>query len=619
MNEWQTFSELVRTILMMSATGGVIALLLFALKPVIKNRFPKSVQYYLWCLALVAFLVPFSVFVSLPFTTPMSQIQEVLNENIKTTVERREQFSQEQYGVEYEALEPQQQIEISFEEVGLVKGRFNDYLLLLLISIGGVSFFMDASLYTAYVIKLKRKRIEPLVSEQALLKNLCNTAKCPRLYRNSLTSTPMLIGVFRPVIYLPDREYSQQQFQNIMLHELTHLKRHDVMIKWIAALAVYVHWFNPFAYLVRREIDRACELACDEAVVNHFNTDEKQSYGDTLIEMASDMKKSRVLVSTTMCEEKKTLKDRLNAIMHSKKHTKKVIACSSVLLAIALFAIVVLGASANQGSAVDALYRKYGNEAAVIKPQSIITEVDAGDNGTVIFYYNANNNLACAIVEKSLFGYTVVKNGAELTVEGKTPVSVMAGQYSDADKWRAWGILRDREITKAIIDGREATIVEAGDLRLFYTIGDGKIPENDYYTFYNGSGGLVWEIGKTSLPEIYIDGTENSVRAAFYQNGFDFDYDDLPVLTLTEETAVLKINLPDTFEKSVQLGEDYYTYSENAGEVEKETYDLQKDENNEVSIKISRRGNIKDEEAVYFLKNEQGTFVFKVILPLDVE
>ena len=30
-------------------------------------------------------------------------------------------------------------------------------------------------------------------------------------------------------------------------------------------------------------------------------------------------------------------------------------------------------------------------------------------------------------------------------------------------------------------------------------------------------------------------------------------------------------------------------------------------------------GNIKDEEAVYFLKNEQGTFVFKVILPLDVE
>jgi beta-lactamase regulating signal transducer with metallopeptidase domain len=101
MNPWETLSEIVRTLLIMSATGSMVVLLLFVLKPIIKNHLPKSTQYYLWVLVLVAFLVPFSVFVSLPFATPMAPLQEVLDENVKTTMERREELSQERYGMEY--------------------------------------------------------------------------------------------------------------------------------------------------------------------------------------------------------------------------------------------------------------------------------------------------------------------------------------------------------------------------------------------------------------------------------------------------------------------------------------------------------------------------------------
>lgn len=55
----ETLSKIVQTILIMSATGSIIALLLFALKPIVKNHLPKNTQYYLWVLVLVAFLVPF--------------------------------------------------------------------------------------------------------------------------------------------------------------------------------------------------------------------------------------------------------------------------------------------------------------------------------------------------------------------------------------------------------------------------------------------------------------------------------------------------------------------------------------------------------------------------------
>lgn len=319
MSFWEILSEIVRTLLIMSATGGVVALLLFVLKPIVKNRIPKSGQYYLWCLVLVAFLVPFYVFVSLPFATPMAPLQEVIDENVQTTVERRDAIAQERYGMEYEALDAEKQIDISYNKIGLMKGRFLDYVLSALITVGGVAFLIDAAQYATYTAKLRRRRIDARSSETALLSELRKGNKRPRLYRNALASTPVLLGVFRPVIYLPDREFSENQLQNILLHELTHLRRHDVAVKWISAVAVYVHWFNPLAYLTRREIARACELACDEAVISSLDNEGKQGYGDTLIEMASDAKVHRIPAATTMCEEKKTLKDRLDAIMKNKK------------------------------------------------------------------------------------------------------------------------------------------------------------------------------------------------------------------------------------------------------------------------------------------------------------
>jgi beta-lactamase regulating signal transducer with metallopeptidase domain len=47
-------AEIIRTILVMSVSGSIIALLLFALKLFIKNRLPKSVQYYLWLIVIAA-------------------------------------------------------------------------------------------------------------------------------------------------------------------------------------------------------------------------------------------------------------------------------------------------------------------------------------------------------------------------------------------------------------------------------------------------------------------------------------------------------------------------------------------------------------------------------------
>ena len=76
MSVWQSLSALVRTLLMMSLAGSILAVLLYVLQPLWKYKIPKRVQYGLWCLVLVTFLVPVSAFVSLPVATPLSPVQD---------------------------------------------------------------------------------------------------------------------------------------------------------------------------------------------------------------------------------------------------------------------------------------------------------------------------------------------------------------------------------------------------------------------------------------------------------------------------------------------------------------------------------------------------------------
>ena len=356
MTEWEIVCEIVRTILLMSVTGGAVALLLFAIKPIIKNGIPKTAQYYLWTLVLVALLVPFSIFISMPVNTPITSAKEVIDDNVKTTQEWYEERAQTRYNLPFDDLKAEEQVDIIFQDS---KWWLNNTLLSIPIVCGITTLLVAVVNYLLYINKLRRRRLPANENETALLRRLNNGKRTARLYRNPLVPTPMLVGIFSPLIYLPDNEYNEVQLHNILLHELTHLRRHDIIIKWITAFAVHIHWFNPIVYFVRREIDRACELACDEAVIKNMDNDGKQRYGDTLIVVASDKKLPKTVLSTTMCEEKKALKERLSTIMKSRKLSGIIITVSCVLFISVLGATLILAASARQSENTDLLGANY--------------------------------------------------------------------------------------------------------------------------------------------------------------------------------------------------------------------------------------------------------------------
>ena len=339
-------SDIFRTILVMSISGSVLAVLLFALKPLIRSRLLKTAQYYLWLIIIAALLLPVSRIIvfkdneALP--VPAAPV-------ISGTVSRYIVTQEEE-------LDRVQQIPIpadkdSPEEYTQTKNAAKSpvstatTLLVVIYPFGiliALPYFVIG--YIVFTRSHRRKNRAARAAELAMLTELCGNKRIPRLYRNPHTKTPMLFGVFNPAIILPEREYTDAQLRAVLRHELTHYRRKDVLVKWLSMFACAVHWFNPIVWLVRREIDRACELACDEAVIHALDACDKQNYGETLITIAADSKVPHTILSTTMCERKKSLKQRLTAIMEHKKASRKAGICSIAFMVLLAGCALVLGA-----------------------------------------------------------------------------------------------------------------------------------------------------------------------------------------------------------------------------------------------------------------------------------
>ncbi|WP_040952750.1 M56 family metallopeptidase [Gorillibacterium massiliense] len=169
-------------------------------------------------------------------------------------------------------------------------------------------------------------------------------------YLNPLVTTPMLVGFKQPAILLPNHTYTDDELRYICLHELTHFKRMDLSYKWLTQAALCLHWFNPLVHYAAKEIDRLCELSCDESVIRKMNAHEKQGYGNTLIAMAALGSTRRSLFSGAMSEQKRHLKERLAAIMRSQPKSSRVTIVSLAIAILLVGSALVVGAVTASGS-----------------------------------------------------------------------------------------------------------------------------------------------------------------------------------------------------------------------------------------------------------------------------
>ena len=324
--------EIIKLILSMTFTGSIISIFLFISKSIIKDKLPKSFQYYMWLSVVIALMVPVSKIIVIPISShsamSMKSVYDAAQWISETAAEKPINLG----------FTPQN---VNEQIIWQITYFPSTVVILFVVWQSGMILVLGFNIicYMFYVRKLNEHNIIADQHEIELLNNLIEREKALQLYKNSILETPILIGVFRPAVVLPDKKYEDIQLRNILMHEITHVKRYDIFVKWLLIFVGAIHWFNPLVYFVRWEMNKACELACDESVIMRFDISEMQQYGNTLIAVAADSI-GKMPLSITMFEDKKNLKERLGAIMKHKKHSKRTVMAASVILVTIVCAVL---------------------------------------------------------------------------------------------------------------------------------------------------------------------------------------------------------------------------------------------------------------------------------------
>ena len=127
----------------------------------------------------------------------------------------------------------------------------------------------------------------------ALYGRLCkqlNLKRRPDLRLCTGLKAPMLAGLFRTVLLLPEDTPQEDELRFSLLHELTHYKRRDIWLKSLALLANVIHWFNPCMWYMVRLVERDTELACDEAALHRLPAEDHAAYGRTILNAVERLK-----------------------------------------------------------------------------------------------------------------------------------------------------------------------------------------------------------------------------------------------------------------------------------------------------------------------------------------
>lgn len=108
----------------------------------------------------------------------------------------------------------------------------------------------------------------------------------PGVFLSQKISSAFVFGLLRPRIYL-SAALSEEQRRLVLLHETMHIRRLDHVWKWLAFLALAIHWFDPLVWLCYGLFGRDLELSCDEAVTRQLTQAERCDYAQTLLALSS--------------------------------------------------------------------------------------------------------------------------------------------------------------------------------------------------------------------------------------------------------------------------------------------------------------------------------------------
>lgn len=333
-------NELLRAAILLSLTGAILTFVVLLLRPLASRHFSAKWQRAMCTLALAAFVLPVwlvpQYFVRhapegvTPYAPLPTQAVQMSSDTLQGVVDLPAQGS----------VPP-----ITVKNAPIVD---LETALCALWALGALLAL--ARLLTAYALWLRCVRRTREAFPCTCLEDCMQQAGVRHaitIWRTPLANSPMLVGLLRPMILLPPGDIAEEALRAALLHELTHLRAHDLPRKWLAALATCLHWMNPAAHLAQRMLHQSCETACDLTVTQMLPAAARENYMRAVLSFAAHSAKGQAL-ATSMSAGRRELERRFSMITKQTPIRRLARRISAALTACLLFiALMVSSLAAN--------------------------------------------------------------------------------------------------------------------------------------------------------------------------------------------------------------------------------------------------------------------------------
>ncbi len=341
-------------LLWVSLQGSVLIGLIILIQLILRGRLGIRWHYLLWVLLLIRLAVPWlpeskmSIFNLLPKSIQQGRIIEAISEPQRARGMGRYLFAESEYPQKVKSEGDSESVFTKFVRISPLIWLLGTVVLAVYVCAG--------NLHLWWLVNRER----PLTDQKILdLLEDCKSEMGIRTILGIVTTdkvkSPALFGFVRPRLLLPvgmPETLSREELRYVFLHELAHLKRHDIYLGYLSSILQVLHWFNPLIWLAFYRIRNDRELACDYLVLarltsgglSRTKSGQSKDYGRTIVYLLERFSRPRHLPAMAgILETKSQLKRRIKMIAKFKKTSRPQWA-GAMLLVVVLACVVLTNA-----------------------------------------------------------------------------------------------------------------------------------------------------------------------------------------------------------------------------------------------------------------------------------
>ncbi|MDE5590155.1 MAG: M56 family metallopeptidase [Acetatifactor sp.] len=322
-------TALFLNVIAISISTSLIIIFLLIFAPFLNKRYAVKWKYLIWVVIAVRLIIPFSIDIPIP--------QIVLDVPAEITAPIG--TNNENDAPSMSPAEPKP-IEANNGNAGKapIQAERKPLKLTLLdiaayIWLTGCLLFLSVHIFSFLHFKGRITKKGMVVKERYILRQVCELSgklrvkPNIRILRYEDAESPMVIGFLKPVLVLPNCDYSEEELFFVLKHELIHIKRHDIYFKLLFVTANALHWFNPLIYIMQKEAVVDMELSCDEKVIRQTAYDVRKAYTETLLSTFNKQHKKGTFLTTQFYGGKKIMKKRFKNILTRSPKKNGVLLC----------------------------------------------------------------------------------------------------------------------------------------------------------------------------------------------------------------------------------------------------------------------------------------------------